>query len=81
MFEWLTANIGSVIVGLVVLCVVAAVAFKLIRDKKRGKGSCSCGDNCGSCACSGACHGGEAAKQGGARSAAQSPLSKKAGPS
>lgn len=68
MFEWLTANIGSVIVGLVVLCVVAAVAFKLIRDKKRGKGSCSCGDNCGSCACSGACHGGKAAKQGGARS-------------
>ena len=38
MFDWLAANIGSVIVGLAVLCIVAAVLFKIVRDKKRGKG-------------------------------------------
>ncbi len=63
MLEWLAANLGSILVGLVVLCAVAAVVFKLARDKKRGKGSCSCGDGCGSCACSGTCHGAAAAKQ------------------
>lgn len=62
MFDWLAANIGSVIVGLVVLCIVAAVLFKIVRDKKRGKGSCSCGDACGSCACSGTWHGSHTGK-------------------
>ena len=32
MFDWLAANIGSVIVGLAVLCIVAAVLFKIVRD-------------------------------------------------
>lgn len=63
MFEWLAANIGSVAVGLVVLFIVSAVLFKVLRDRRRGKGSCSCGDNCGSCACSGACHGSGKAKK------------------
>ncbi len=62
MFDWLAANIGSVIVGLAVLCIVATVLFKIVRDKKRGKGSCSCGDACGSCACSGTCHGSHTGK-------------------
>lgn len=55
MFEWLAANWGTLAVGLMVLCVLASVAYKLIKDKKHGKGTCSC--DCGSCgACGGACH-------------------------
>ena len=39
------------IVGGVVALVVAAVVWKMIRDKRAGRGSCSC---CGDCA---RCHG------------------------
>ncbi len=44
-------NLPSVIIGLLVLGLFAAVVVKLIRDKKRGKGGCSCGDcsHCGAC--------------------------------
>ncbi len=45
-------NLPSVIIGLLVLGLFAAVVIKLIRDKKRGKGGCSCGGNCSQC---GAC--------------------------
>ena len=47
MFEWLAANWGTLAVGLMVLCVLVSVAYKLIKDKKHGKGTCSC--DCGSC--------------------------------
>jgi len=42
------------IVGGVLLLIVGAVIVKMIKDKKAGKGGCSCGCNCG--ACSGNCH-------------------------
>ncbi len=45
-------NLPSVIIGLVVLGLFAAVVIKLVRDKKRGKGGCSCGGDCSHC---GAC--------------------------
>ena len=53
MFEWLAANLASVIVALVVLAVMGLIVWKLAKDKKSGKGGCSCGRDCGSC---GACH-------------------------
>jgi hypothetical protein len=40
------ANLGTIVIGLVVLGVVAAIVIKLIRDKRKGSG-CSCG--CGAC--------------------------------
>ena len=41
-------NWGTVIVGLIILCIVAAIVFKLVRDKKKGKcPGCDCG--CAGC--------------------------------
>ncbi len=46
-------NLPTLLVGLAVLALFAAVVVKLVRDKKRGKGGCSCGGDCAHC---GACH-------------------------
>lgn len=54
MFEWIASNIASIIILLVVVIAVGAVVFKMVRDKKRGKSSCSCG--CGGCPMSDSCH-------------------------
>lgn len=42
------------IVGGVLLLIVGAIVWKMVKDKKAGKGSCSCGCDCVSC--SGNCH-------------------------
>lgn len=52
--ELLIANIGSVLVGAIVLAVVALVIALMARDKKRGKSSC--GSSCSCCPMSGKCH-------------------------
>lgn len=54
MLEWIMANIGTIIVALIVCAVVVAVAVKMVKDKKKGKSSCGCG--CSSCPMSGKCH-------------------------
>ena len=33
----LTQNLGTVIIGLAVACIIAAVIAKIVRDKKKGK--------------------------------------------
>ena len=48
--EWL----GSGIVLAVVALMLGAIICKMIRDKKQGKGGCSCG--CGGCAMKDICH-------------------------
>ena len=63
MFEWLAANLATIIVALVLLAVVVLVIRKMIRDKRQGKGSCSCGGSCGSCGACSACHGVPAAQK------------------
>lgn len=56
MIAWLSANIGTILVGLVVLAIVIGIVLSLHRDKKQGK--LSCGGNCSSCShCSGHCGG------------------------
>ena len=37
------------IVGGVVALLVVAIVIKMVRDKKAGKGSCSCGGDYGQC--------------------------------
>lgn len=37
------------IVSGVVVLIVAAVVRKMIRDKRAGRGTCSCGGDCSSC--------------------------------
>lgn len=51
---FLNMNLPTVLVGSVVLLIVAAVIFKMAKDKKRGKSSCGC--NCANCPSSGMCH-------------------------
>jgi hypothetical protein len=46
--EFIAANAGTMITALVVLGAAAAIIFKLVRDKRKGKcPGCSCG--CGDC--------------------------------
>ena len=52
MFEFITANLGTIVTGLVILAVAAAIVIKLIKDKRKGK-CCSCG--CGGCKEEGPC--------------------------
>ncbi len=54
MLEFLSANIGTVIVFVVLAIIVGAIIYKMYRDKKQGKSSCGC--NCGSCPMANECH-------------------------
>lgn len=47
MLTFITENIGTIIVFLIVVAVVAAVVAKLVKDKKRGKAIC--GGDCSKC--------------------------------
>lgn len=39
-------NLGTLIIGLAVLAMIAGAIVKLLKDKKKGKSACGCG-----CAC------------------------------
>lgn len=50
MLSWLAANLGSIVVALVLCCIVGFIVRGMVRDKKQGKSSCSHGcSNCGMC--------------------------------
>ncbi len=53
MLTWLSQNLGTIIIALIVAAVVALILIKFIRDKKKGKSSCGCG--CSDCPMSGSC--------------------------
>ena len=48
MLEFIQQNLGSIIVGAIVLAIVAAAVIKIIRDKRAGKCNCGC-EGCGGC--------------------------------
>lgn len=52
--NFFTANIGTIAVLLVLFAVLALIAVRIIRNKKKGVSPCSCG--CASCPYSGKCH-------------------------
>lgn len=54
MLEWICANIGSIIICLVLIAIVVGIICILKRDKKKGNSACGC--NCGHCPMSGSCH-------------------------
>ena len=56
MLDFLRENLSTIIIGLIILAVVAGIIVKMIRDKKNGKGSCSCDCGCESCPSSAICH-------------------------
>ncbi|MBQ8622881.1 MAG: FeoB-associated Cys-rich membrane protein [Oscillospiraceae bacterium] len=55
MLGFITENLTSIIVLLVVAVILFAIIFKMVKDKKQGKSSCGCG--CKGCPNSGNCHG------------------------
>ena len=53
MFAWIAKNIGTILICLVLILIVAAIIRSIARDKKAGKSSC--GGNCSHCGGS-CCH-------------------------
>ena len=51
--EFITQNLGTIAVLLVLAVIVGAIIIKMRKDKKQGKGSCGCG--CSGCAMRDAC--------------------------
>ena len=49
--EWITGNIGNIIIALIVAAVISAAVISMIRKRKRG---CGCG--CEGCAVKNNCH-------------------------
>ena len=54
MITWLTENIGTIIVLVIVLACAGLAAWKIVRDRRNGKSSCGCG--CANCAMHEMCH-------------------------
>ena len=54
MLQWIGANLGTILVCLVLLAIVTFIIVHLVRQKKQGKSSCGC--NCAHCAMHGSCH-------------------------
>ena len=54
MLEFLSANIGTIIVFIALAVIVGAIIYKMYRDKKQGKSSCGC--SCASCPMANECH-------------------------
>ena len=56
MSDWITENIGTIVIALVLAVIAMCIVRTLVRDRKQGKSSC--GGNCGHCPMGGACRGG-----------------------
>ena len=54
MISFITENLGTIIITVVLVAILAAIVVKLVRDKRKGKSSC--GGNCAHCAMGGSCH-------------------------
>lgn len=54
MITWIMTNLGNIVVSLILIAIVTAVIFKLIKDKKNGVSSC--GGNCKSCGMCASCN-------------------------
>lgn len=51
---WFIENLGSIIVGLVLVSLVTFIIVSNIKNKKKGKSGCGCG--CSNCSMNGMCH-------------------------
>ena len=60
MFSWIVDNLGTILITLVLIAVVAAIIRSLHKNHCAGKTSCGC--NCAHCAMAGSCHGAHSAK-------------------
>ena len=54
MLAYIVSHMGYIVVTLVLILIVTAVIFRMVRDKRSGKGGCGCG--CSGCANAPYCH-------------------------
>lgn len=54
MIAWITQNIATIVVCIILIAVITAIIVSLVKNKKNGKSSCGC--NCKDCAMSCSCH-------------------------
>ena len=54
MLHWISANLSTILITLVLIAIVVLIIRGLVRQKKQGKSSC--GGNCASCGGCCACH-------------------------
>lgn len=54
MFEWIKANLATILISAVLLAAVVFIVIRMVRDRRKGS-SCSCG--CAGCPLRGKCHG------------------------
>jgi hypothetical protein len=52
----ITQNLGTILITLLLVLMVAGIIHTLIKDKKQGKSSCGCGSGCSGCPSQGMCH-------------------------
>lgn len=52
MIEWISNNIGTIVVVAIVIAIVVLLSISLVKDKKKGK---SCCGGCRGCSMSGSC--------------------------
>ena len=57
MIGWLSANIGTILITAALVLITAAIIYKTVKDKKKGRSSCGCG--CEHCAMKDACNKGK----------------------
>lgn len=54
MLTFISENIATIIILLILISAVVAITANLIKNRKKGKSSCGCG--CENCPMSGSCH-------------------------
>ena len=54
MLAWISKNLATIIITLVLVAIVTAIIIGMRKDKKAGKSSC--GGNCAHCAMAEKCH-------------------------
>ena len=54
MLDWFAANLGTILISLILLVIVSLIVVYLLRQRKAGKSSCGAG--CAHCAMHGQCH-------------------------
>lgn len=52
--DWVTENLGNIVVVAVVAAVVIKIVYKSLKDKRSGKSHC--GSGCSGCALKDKCH-------------------------
>ncbi len=47
MISWITGNLGTILITVLLVLIVAEIILSMIKDKRRGRSSC--GGNCAHC--------------------------------